>query len=322
MNNPQNRFVMNKKYLICTPSYSDDNGGAVALHNLCHQLNANNLDAYLFPIVENLQLNRLNFTEILPKFLKKQIREPFRRLKVNKELKTPVIYKLPAGVLTGEYIVVYPEITFGNPLRAKNVVRWLLHNPGHDTSTGRSTKEYFYGKNELYFRYGTFYKEFQNPGSTTSPHILRVERSLLHWYNQENTATQRQGTAYCMRKGAAKPIVHDTTNSILIDGKKHREIAEIFKKVKTFICYDTHTLYSELAALCGCDSIVIPDDNLTIDEWRPELDDRYGVSYGFDNLEWARNTQQLLLEKHLCTVQKSTESVLKFSEITQEFFNE
>ena len=310
-----------KKYLIVTPSFSENNGGAVVLHRLCHLLNENNREAYLFPIVENLQLNRLNYKEILPRFIKKQLREPFRRLKTNKTLNTPVLYKLPEGVSTGEYIVVYPEITFGNPLKAKNVVRWLLHNPGHDSATGKETKEYFYGKNELYFRYGSFFKAFENPGSTTSSHLLNIMPSRQHQYNTENASTDRQGTAYCIRKGVSKPVTHDLSDSILIDGKKHPEIAQIFKKVKTFICYDSYTAFSDFAALSGCDSIVIPETGVTIDEWRPNIEDRYGVAYGYENLEWARETRQLLLDKYSTADAKATENVVKFIEIAEDFFD-
>jgi hypothetical protein len=309
-----------KKFLICTPSYSENNGGAIALHKLCHLLNQNNREAYLFPIVENLQINSLNYKKILPKFIVKQIKKPFKILKTNKSLNTPVLYNLPIGITTGEFVVIYPEITFGNPLQATHVVRWLLHNPGHDTATGKETKEYFFGKNELYFRYASFFKEFQNQGSTTSSHLLTITHFPLDKYNEQNAAEIRTGSAYCIRKGFYKKIEHDLSKSILIDNKKHNEISKIFKSVKTFISYDTYTVYSEFAALSGCDSIVIPDDNISIDQWRPHIEDRYGIAYGYENLEWARKTRSNLLDKCLNAEEKSNASAIKFIELVEEFF--
>lgn len=310
-----------KKFLICTPSYSENNGGAIALHKLCHLLNQNNREAYLFPIVENLQLNSLNYSQILPRFIIKQLKKPFKVLKTNLSLNTPVLYKLPKGVATGEFVVVYPEITFGNPLQAKHVVRWLLHNPGHDTATGKETKEYFFGKNELYFRYASFFKEFHFPGSTTSSHFLTITHFPLDKYNEQNVSKARSGTAYCVRKGFYKKIVHDINDSILIDNKKHTEIAEIFKNVTTFISYDNYTVYSEFAALSGCDSIVIPDHNISIDEWRPNIADRYGVAYGYENLEWARNTKANLIEKYKQSEENSNVNTIKFIELVEDFFD-
>lgn len=309
-----------KKFLICTPSYSENNGGAIALHKLCHLLNKNEYEAYLYPITENIQLNSLNYKDVLPEFLIKQLKKPFKRLRINKTFNTPVLYKVPDGVKTGEYVVVYPEITFGNPLQAKHVVRWLLHNPGHDTATGRETKEYFFGKNEIYFRYGTYFKDFKNIGSKTSRHILTVSHVPLEIFLQEKTNVERTGTAYCIRKGVTKPIVHDTSNSINIDRMKQAEIAKVFKKVKTFISYDSYTFFSRLAAISGCDSIVIPEKDIDIENWLPNIEDRYGLSYGFDNLEWARQTHSLLMKEIYESESKSQLNTIKFARIVNRYF--
>jgi len=311
-----------KKFLICTPSYSQNNGGAIVLHKLCHLLNELGREAYLFPIVENLQLNRFNYSKVLLKFFKKNLREPFRRLKVNPAFETPILYKVPEDFKTfqDDWIVLYPEITFGNPLGAKNVVRWFLNNPEFDPETGEETRNVFFGKNELYFRYAPYFKDFRYPGSTTSDLFLRVTHFPLDLFNLENTAPERRGVAYCIRKGKNKRISHDIQNSILIDGKKHQEIAAIFKQVETFISYDSHTAYSRFAALCGCDSVVIPDEGVTQDAWKPNIEDRYGVAYGFENVEWARSTRNQLLETVNAFETRSVANVLNFIQEVDIFF--
>lgn len=311
-----------RKFLICTPSYSQNNGGAIVLHKLCHLLNENGREAYLFPIVENFQLNRFNYRKVLLKFFKKNLREPFRRLKVNPAFKTPVLYQLPKDFKNrqDEWIVLYPEITFGNPLGAKNVVRWFLNNPEFDPETGGETRNVFFGKNELYFRYAPYFKDFRYPGSTTSDLFLRVTHLPLDLFNMENAAPVRKGIAYCIRKGKNKPICHDLQDSILIDGKKHQEIAAIFKRVETFISYDSHTAYSRFAALCGCDSVVIPDEGVTQEEWKPNIEDRYGVAYGFENVEWARSTRSQLRETVIGIESGSVANVLSFIQEVDGFF--
>jgi len=309
------------KILICAPSYSQNNGGAIVLHKLCHLINELGNDAYLFPIVENQELNKFNYISVLVKFFKKHLREPFRKFKTIPNLKTPVLKKIPLDIHTDNWVVIYPEITFGNPLRALNVVRWLLHNPDFNQATGKDDKNFFFGKGELYFRIGPWFKEFTYPGSTTSTSFLQVFHYPLHLFNLEGTVKERTGTAYAIRKGGNKKIVHELTNSVLIDGLKHEEIANIFKQVKTFISYDSKTTYSYFAALCGCDSVVIPDKGITEDEWMPNLEDRYGVAYGFENIPKARETKHLLSEKLNKFEISSKDSVKNFLTEVEVFFS-
>jgi len=290
---------MKRKYLIVAPSYNENNGGCIVQHKLCSILNDLGYESYLYPpSTRYYELNTSVFDLSI-----KSVFGIFRRivLQLYKEYKEYKEYKInPAfnsPLFTGkntyfddDWVVVYPEITFGNPLKAKNVVRWLLHQPGFHTG------KIFYEKNELLVKFNSAISGFYFSGSHTSSNELKVIYYPLEYYNLENIPETRSGTAYCLRKGIDKPIQHDLDNSILIDGKSHIEIATIFKQVKTFISYDTLTAYSLFAVLCGCDSIVIPDDGVTEAQWYPNPKDRYGLSYGFDGVEKARKTAHLVKE--------------------------
>lgn len=295
-----------KKILIVAPSYSANNGGSIVLHKLCHIINSLGREAYLFPFVDNLELNKFNYKSILVKFFKKNLREPFRRFKTNPSFNTPVLKKRPKDIESDGWIVVYPEITFGNPLSAKNVVRWLLHDPGFHTN------KIYYGKGELYFRISDRFKEMPVYGSEYASHFLQVFHYPLELYNKNDISDNRIGTAYSIRKAKNKKIVHDLSNSILIDGMPHEKVSKIFKQVERFISYDEHTTYSYFAALCGCDSIVIPADGISEEEWLPNLEDRYGLSYGFNNISASRETRKLLPNFLQRLEEKSTLSVVSF----------
>lgn len=309
--NPLEKISQAKKFLICAPSYSQNNGGAIVLHKLCHLINLLGREAYVFPLVENLELNKFNYKTTLIKFFKKHIREPFRKYKTNPDFISPIKKKIPKG---DDWIVIYPEITFGNPLNMKNIVRWFLHNPGFHSGN------IYFGPNEFHIRFASWFKEFAYPESTLSPSYLQIFHSPLHLYNLENANPIRAGSAYCVRKGSHKKISHELDNSILIDGLKHEVIAEIFKKVKTFISYDSNTAYSYYAALCGCDSIVIPDEGVTEDEWMPDPENRYGLAYGWNNIDKARKTRHLLESRFQKFESQSQENVILFLKEVDRFF--
>ncbi len=302
-----------KKFLILTQSYSENDGGYIVLHKLCDQINKLGGEAYLAPYIDSHEFSVHNFVIPLLKFAKERYRRilPF---KVNPAFATPVFRKISSIKNWDDWIVVYPEVVFGNPLRARNIVRWFLHNPGH------ITKKIYYGKNELYFRFHSGIKPYEMTASHMSSSELRIVHYPLEFYNEVDTATERHGTAYCIRKGRGKTIVHDLKDSILIDGKSHAEIASIFKRVKQFISYDPYTAYSSFAVLCGCESIVIPDCGITEVEWLPAQWDRNGIAYGFDNLEKSRATRLELIERIKKELQDNSNNTKKFMQEVNDYF--
>lgn len=306
---------MKKKFIVYSPSYLQDSGGIIALHKLCHVLNQLGEEAYLYPMVPSFEVNHRNLEEL--GMYMRAICEGANpaNFRTHPELPSRVLPPQAKFVVPDDFVVVYPEITFGNPLQAKNVVRWLLHNPGF-----HSGKVYF-GPNELYFRFGSYFGDFRYPGSHTSDKFLRITHipvALFHAPPDGN----RSGVAYCIRKGKNRVIREDLADAILIDDKSHEEIAGIFKSVKTFVSYDTHTLFSRLAAIAGCDSVVVPLDGVTKDQWLPDPADRYGIAYGFDDLDYARRTRQQLIEATMQEEQRTRRSAQEFVEAVNTHFSE
>ena len=302
------------KFIIFSPSYHQTNGGAIVLHKLCSILNELGHESYIYPYYQTFELNKKNCIKSIQRSLKSFLFPWRKRFKINKNFNTP-IYKKSDIHSEEDTVVVYPEIVFGNPLRAKNVVRLLLHQPGYHTG------QIFYGKNELYFKFNSAIRDFTFPGSVTSDKHLKVIHYPLEHYNTNTLPKIRSGTAYSVRKTKNKPLQHPLDNSILIDGKSHKEIAEIFKNATEFISYDPYTAYSIFAVLCGCDSIVIPDDGVSEDEWYPDPNDRNGISYGFSNIEKSRKTAHLVKQHVIREEQKSIENVKVFTEEVNSFFS-
>lgn len=302
-----------KKFLIFAPSYDETNGGAIVLHKLCSIMNDLGYESYLYPYYETYEINKKNCVKYINKSLKSFFFPWRKKYKTNPAFNTPVLKKI-INPLSDEWVVIYPEIVFGNPLGAKNVVRWFLHQPGFHSG------KIFYGKDELYFKFNNAINDFSFPGSVTSNQHLKIIHYPLEHYNSNSSDATRHGTAYSLRKTKNKPLQHEAENSILIDGKTHEEVSKIFKSVKTFISYDPYTAYSIFAVLCGCDSIVIPDEGVNENEWYPDPSDRYGISYGFSRLDESRKTAQLVKEHVIEEEKKSVKNVQSCVDEIEAFF--
>ncbi len=281
---------MKRKYLIVAPTYDENVGGHVVLHKLCHLLNERGVEAYLLPHIDTYSINSTNFFASFCSAAKQQLKVKLQSYRTNPHFQSPVLERLPTDMKDPSWVVLYPEAVNGNPAGARNVVRWLLHQPGFHTGA------ISYGLGELHVKYNSAIHDFHFPGCTLSPHHLKIVHYPIDLYGATAKAKKRQGIAYCVRKGKGKVMVHDVANSILIDGKSHSEIAEIFSKVERFISYDPLTAYSRFAVISGCTSIVVPDQGVSIDEWYPNFKDRWGIAYGFseDAIAWAHRTSHLV----------------------------
>ncbi|MFQ1656708.1 hypothetical protein [Aeromonas veronii] len=306
------------RYYIYAPSYDENSGGSIVLHRFCHLLNSiDGCEAYLVPRVpERLSITKTSsfFKDLLRAIKWVLTLNCFKlQFKVHKDWDTPVILKWEIADIDSS-VVVYPEITYGNPLNAKNVVRWFLHQPGYFTG------QVNFGVNELHFRFSSMVKDFNHCLSTLSENYLTVIYYPLEYYNM-NGATNKEGCCHLFRKGKGKKECHPSS-SIQLDGLSHKQISDIFKNSKTFISYDDYTAYSYFAVLCGCDSVVVPQEGVSKEQWHPNQADRYGLAYGFSEreLNLAKQTKSKVLEYILGEHQRSFDNVNKFVEETKNFF--
>ncbi len=301
---------MSQKYIIYTHNFNIDSGGVIVLFQLCHILNMQGHDAKIWiegtPFY-NSQRPFKSISRIIKFYRRKYInRRPFIT-KVHKHFHTPIA----SAKDLKDAIVVYPEIVDGNPLNAKHIVRWLLHKPGFHTGRVNFTK------NELLFGYGA---ECSGSGiEINEENILIVKYIMKDIYQQQNYG-QRAGSCYMIRKAKEKPLIHDLNNSIQIDNLTHEEMNRIFNETEKFYSYDPYTYYSTYASLCGCISIVVPDLNVSKDEWHPNSKDTYGIAYGEEDIDYALQTRPLMLEYIQEQETRNYESVALFAKRCEEYF--
>ena len=267
------------RILINTSNYEENSGGVIVLHYLCHLLRDIGYDAYLVRSIED-QIFEIDKPLIsLLKIIREYLRY-FVPIKTNPNFNTPVL-KFSKNNYQND-IVIYGEQVVGNPLNSEKVIRYLLHTPGYHT--GRA----FYGFNEYHVHWDLGVKFLNFPASKIHASKVKISYFFEDIY-YDKKVNDRKGECYLIRKGKGKPFIH-SKNAICIDGKSHEEIASIFQKSERFYSYDVHTMYSRYAAMCGCLSIVVPDEGVGVYEWNKNPKSGYAISYGtkMENIEKAK----------------------------------
>lgn len=287
------------KFIIVAPGYDDNAGGTVVLHQLCDRLNKLGYEASLWPIHKPV-FDRKNLFKTFYRFIRYFRKTVKYGYKKNPLLDTPNA----SSEDLKEGIIVYPEVVLGNPLKAQHVVRWLLHKPGFNNG-GKIE----FGSDDLFFFYDRAFDDRRyNPFPENLLHIVSQRSGV---YRVTNTG-KREGSCYLLRKGYKRTMVHDTKDSILIDGLSHEETAKVFNAVEYCLFYDTYTMYTVYAAMCGCIPVVVPEAGVSKEEWQPNEENRYGIAYGFEDRTYAIETRPLLLERLKKQEKESDESVERF----------
>lgn len=292
---------MKRNYIVVTWPWCENRGGVIFQHHLVDTLNKLGERAFLWQI-----------GSIVPLGPRGWLRWRLKRgpMLTNPALNTPVARRRD---LTAESIVIYPELLPGNPLKAKNVVRWLLYRPG-------LRHPYSFGPDEMFFRAGKMSDLPEITGGAPDLNMWKINPA----YRNENRP-DRRGVCYLLRKGNKKPRIPqtETADAICIDGMSHAQINDVFNRCDTFYSYDEATMYSQFAVIAGCTSIVVPGLYSSRAEWAAaHAKGRYGVAFGDspEELEHARSTRELLLEDMRAKERESVDTVRHFIDLTHRRF--
>ena len=205
-------------------------------------------------------------------------------------------------------VVIYCEGTPGNPLNAKNVVRWMLSELGKNVPYDYVNT---WGKNESVYYFNSETKFETSPGKMGN--VYKFLSSLyINPYIKQTNFGERNDTCYTIRKAHwhsnGITIIHPNSSFEITREHDQQECIEFFNKCKYFISYDPLTFLSIMAALCGCISIVYPINGLNKQQWIQTtaaveylkykgLDNLYGIAYGQEDMQYAIDTIHLVKEQ-------------------------
>lgn len=320
---------MKSKIRFVIVSFRQVGGGAIALHSLCRYLSELGYDARVFYLwrYDYKSEKRLQYwlkwiKDSLFDFVKLVI----VKLNRNAAKKNPVRYKgfsfTPVKGCKRKFtpfidkntIVVYPEIMHGNPLNADKTVRWLLyHNKLYNEQNPDA-----YDENDLFFCYRKVFND-----EKLNPDVNRVRTPFydLDFYKQTNFG-ERGGKCYIIRKGADRNDLPEKLDGVVIDDMPESEIVEVFNKCKHCVSYDTQTAYSKIAAMCGCVSVIIPEQGKTKADYISSEDEDIGVAWGWgkEELKHAEQTQKQVREMFERVNESGRQSAREFAETCIRYF--
>ncbi|UUO14265.1 O-linked N-acetylglucosamine transferase, SPINDLY family protein [Dolichospermum heterosporum] len=274
-------------FVIFSPAFQAHVGGVIALHNLARIIDEAGFSCKIF------DMNGLKIPNSI-----------FEK------------YGTEADV-NENTVVVYPEVTVGNPLNAKYIVRWILCELGincpHDIYKT-------WGKDDFVYHYCTYNPEKDvKHYNLLSP--LYINPAL------KNHGKSRDGYCHIIRKGHKfhKPLKYiHPSDSLFLDNNLSQEILiEIFNRKEYLISYDPYSYIGSMAALCGCIPIILPMKGTTKDKWFKTLStsvileevgefELKGFAYGIEEIEYARNTLQEVRYQQELQIKYGEKSVHRF----------
>lgn len=264
----------------------------MSLHYLCHLLNDIGT-AHILPMPHGTVLSYVNVRDF--DLIKNLETNNARNFAVAPHLNTPIF---EGNTAQDNLVIVYPEIVHGNPLRGKNVARWLLYHSGFHR------EEICISKGEVQFQYSSYFTPAFIEGFVELSEILLrvvevpkyVHQTLSKEVGLSANVVQkgRQGVAYCVRKGVKvnHPLLDET--AINVDGRTFDEVVAILRQCTHFVSFDPDTFFNIIACALGCFPIVLaelkPDD---LEERK--INERY-ISWDGQNIEETWNYRQHALD--------------------------
>lgn len=211
-------------------------------------------------------------------------------------------------------IVLYPEIVYGNPLKAKNVVRWFLYFNRYPQEKSA------YNKNDLFICFREIFNDYTLNPSARKVKINYFDKNL---YKQTNFS-KRTGNCYFIQKGKNRKDLPLKFDGPILDDLPEEEKVKKLNECEFCYSYDTQTFYSSIAAICGCKSIIVLEPGKNKKDYR-HTDDKntYGIAFGDskEEINWAQSTRKDLISS-LNFEESNRKNALLFIKYINDYFRE
>ena len=278
------------KILISSVAYNNSIGGIIVLYKLCDTLMKLGFDVGMIPrsdwhkIDSNQLLNYVKGEN--NKWYAQYHKDILHHFAVNPKYHCRFVTKFDAD----QDILLVPEIVSGNPFGFKNVVRYVMHR-SHLNDDMKIAKTW--GNNDFWLYYSEwFYDEMREKNILT---LVDYKLDVFKDLNQDRIHESCHALGKFPRYNEPYVPIHPKDSiEMKHRGLNDKQLVELFNKCKRFYSYDTETYLNVMAALCGCESIIVPRKNISKEDVinkNPTF--KYGIAYGLDDIESCKSRTQL-----------------------------
>jgi hypothetical protein len=166
----------------------------------------------------------------------------------------------PHGEVDADTTAIYPEIVTGNPWNAPRVVRWVLNTPG------RLGGDRTYPASEQVFTYSPLFADAPLLYLPAVEMDIYADRGLpregaLIWAGKSRVTRHIEGRAI--------------THAMRLD---RYALADALNRAEVLYSFDTMSGMIDVARMCGCPVVVVPDGAFTYDDYDREI--------GWEGIGW------------------------------------
>jgi hypothetical protein len=237
-------------YLIVAPPYVSSSAGIHGMYRWCDELNRRDFPSYI-----------VGSDRTAP------------------AMNAPLIGWSDAKNLCKQgYIAIYPETVTGNPLHARNVVRWVANRPG------LLGGEEVYDESELVFYHAEQYVPYIRNRIAGKFYIPTIDESLF--FCTDGDLSKRSLECFYVGKSQWKDGFFDRSKvfEITRDMPLKKELGKLLRASRVLYNFDNSTILTYEAILCGCPVVIIPDGTQTREDYeRSEL--------GMEGIAWGPEEQ-------------------------------
>jgi hypothetical protein len=248
---------MNRKsYLIYSPPFDNSSAGIMVLHRLAVELQKRGENVLISTENQNPKWDRVN------------VRFGFLGERID--------------------IAIYPDIIHDNPFKAKTVVRWMLNIPEYSGGPPIDT----YPKTDIFYTYSRLFNT--RLGLPDDRILLCPSIDLCMFYDMH---IPRSGRLVYRGKGqqpdspllAQYPSLGGKESFKGDDGQNR--LREKLNKAEMIYVYDNATAITDIARLCGCPVILLPNGLYSRKDYeKHELWHAGGIGYDLIEAPIARAT--------------------------------
>lgn len=167
--------------------------------------------------------------------------------------------------------VIYPEVISGNPLGIPNVARYLLNN------AGKLAGDKVFPETDELFAFSQLFNDFNLP----EERILwcpAIETDIFYDFKKERT----EPVFYVGKGGKTSDFTNgmfEITKPFCMD---QSALAQRLNTATVLYTYDNITGMSDIARLCGCPVVIIPNGEYTKEQYSKHELGLEGISWGLD----------------------------------------